>query len=94
MSYRDSSRSHSGRDSPSLRFISPSVTLNDFQRSSRLLELYQLGWTQKLVKTLNQPMTGRLDGLNDSTGHIHTGYDLDLAIRPCFRNNTLKAACL
>ena len=34
--------SHFGRDSISLRFISPSVTLNDFQRSSRVTEFDQI----------------------------------------------------
>lgn len=34
--------SHFGRDSISLRFTSPSVTLNDFQRSSRVTEFDQI----------------------------------------------------
>ena len=31
---------------------------------------------------------------NYLTGHIHTRNDLDIAMRPCLRNNTLKAAGL
>ena len=91
--------SHSERDSISLRLTSPRVTLNDFQMSPGLIEFYQIVsfsagklWIRRKILTHFQPVGRTFQ--NYFAGHIHTRNDLDIAIRPCLRNNTLKAACL